>query len=181
MIVPPKAPNVRPTADRVREGICSALSARGVFTDARVLDLFAGTGALAFEAISRGALHALCVDEDASVLGAIADTAANLQVEAEVSTLMCNLTRPPERVAAALQDPRREPFTLVFADPPYDLAEGVPPLLAALASRGLIAPGGWVAFEHATRQPLLLPGPFVTVSEYKYGDTRVVLGTLEEP
>ena len=135
---PPKSRGTRPTTDRVREALYSALGSRMSLAGARVLDLFAGTGALGLEALSRGAAHATFVEQHAPTLAIARRNAATLGVSDD-----CTFLR-----ADALAHLGRQPggaFDLVLADPPYALAA-----LAALPGRlrPLLAPGGLAALEH---------------------------------
>src|SRR5690606_4782556 len=117
--------------------IASALEARGRFEGAVVLDLFAGTGALGFEALSRGAARAVLVEKDAALARAIEKGARELGVGAEVSVLALDLERPPRTWMARLPDVR---FDLVFLDPPYARIDVVTTLLAALSESGKLSP-----------------------------------------
>jgi 16S rRNA (guanine966-N2)-methyltransferase len=174
----PAGAGTRPTSDRVREAVASVLEARGAIDGAVVLDLYAGTGALAFEALSRGAARAVCVESDRRAAAAIARGAEELGLRARVTVvgvaLGPRLPRPAlERLRAALGPAGA---SLVFADPPYALVDHVPPLLAALSGASLVAPGAWVVLEHATRRPP--GGPLAALSvegAYRYGDTAVLL------
>lgn len=161
-----KAParGVRPTADRVRESVFMILTSR--LPGARVLDLYAGSGALGMEALSRGAEHCLFVEERpeaARILQANLDALA-LTGRATVAIL------PVERWLARAGSGHR-PFDLVLVDPPYD-APGIGDVLAAIAQQGLIAPGGVLVWEHDRRSPPA-PAGFDPIDERRYGDTAV--------
>jgi 16S rRNA (guanine966-N2)-methyltransferase len=135
-----------------------------------VLDGFAGTGALAIEALSRGARRAVLVDRDH---GAIEAIRANLRV-----TRLGDRARVQRRgLGAFLRDrpPADAPFDLVFLDPPYDLAPGeLDALLAALAAPGWLRAGATVVVEQRDRAPALaLPGGWEARWERAYGDTLV--------
>lgn len=141
-LVAPPGGRTRPTTDRTRESIFNALWSRGVLDDARVVDLFAGSGALGIEALSRGAAHATFVDSDAAARRAIA---ANLATAgcAERATVV---GRPVERFLAELDTP----FDLGFCDPPYAfdgwdavLAARPASLLVVEAGAPLVTPAGW--------------------------------------
>lgn len=165
----------RPTPERVREGLASALEARGVIKNARVLDLFAGTGALSFEAISRGALRAVLVEKDRRVVSAIAEIASSIGVQQNVAILCMDLTRDPAAATKGILRCHPDPFDLVFADPPYPVIDAVPPLLDELRIRGCLHSRSFVAIEHATGHvPTGLSG-FALLAEYRYGDTTVAL------
>jgi 16S rRNA (guanine966-N2)-methyltransferase len=159
---------VRPTADRVREALFSIL---GDLDGARVLDLFAGSGALGLEALSRGAAHVVFVDRAAAAGTAIEANLEALGVPAEDVSLR------RRDVFAALRAAReaRETYDLVFIDPPYrraaawasELTRGVDPLLA---------PGARVVTESDRREALVLDlGP---ADERRYGDTVINIHQL---
>ncbi|HET6508559.1 MAG TPA: 16S rRNA (guanine(966)-N(2))-methyltransferase RsmD [Baekduia sp.] len=164
----PPGTDTRPTSDRVREALFSALGDVG---DARVLDLFAGSGALAAEALSRGAASAVLVEKD----GRAART-----IQGNLKAL--GLT-PPRAILrrrdalAALRDAREagESYDLVFLDPPYRLATGLGPELAS-ALAPVLAPGARVIGESDRRTPLDLPG-YSTTFERRYGDTLLRIHT----
>lgn len=155
---------VRPTTDRVREAIFSVLGGRVV--GARVLDLFAGTGAMAIEALSRGAGTAVLVE---SFPPAVEAAKANLAAlgALQASCLSMDYRKALRRLAA-----RGEKFSLVFLDPPYGkglLERAGEEILRA----GVLEPGAVVVAESAAREAAPVPDGWVTVSEKRYGDTRV--------
>lgn len=165
----------RPTSDRVREALASALEARGLIEDAVVLDLFAGTGALGFEALSRGARDALLIDGDRRVVGAIRKDAAQLGVSERAIALELELLSAPAKVEAALRRAGVGPFTLVFADAPYASTAQAVTLLERLARAQLLAAGAAVVIEHASRDALARPNCFAELAHYRYGDTAVTM------
>lgn len=177
---PPSA--TRPTADRVREAIASALAARSAIDGARVLDLYAGTGAFAFEALSRGAERAVCVERDKRVAAAIETSALELDLRARVEVIVGALGVLPRGSSPLEQRLRRAAaagaFDLVFADPPYADIDDVPPLLLRLATLGVIAPGALVVLEHATKQPPKNATFLATEAAYRYGDTAVLFARI---
>ncbi|HJL20021.1 MAG TPA: RsmD family RNA methyltransferase [Sandaracinaceae bacterium LLY-WYZ-13_1] len=173
----PRGDATRPTSERVREALASALEARGWIAGARVLDLWAGTGALSFEALSRGAEHAVLVERDRRVARAIGRSARELGLEARVRVVVSDLEKPPARWIEAAP---LAPVGLVFCDPPYARVERVGPLLAELARAGVLRPRAAVVVEHARRSPPSLPAAFGEVATYRYGDTAVWLGTAPE-
>ena len=162
----PKSLRIRPTADRVRESIFNIL---GQSMDGRaVLDLYAGTGALSLEALSRGAKSAVLVDADREAVKLCLANAAALGFDRQISVL-------PVLVDRALTKLRREQqaFDLIFADPPYGrgLALGV---LKHLSAGGLLAPGGILCLEHHKRE--LLPERLKSLGRLdsrRFGDTAV--------
>jgi 16S rRNA (guanine966-N2)-methyltransferase len=155
----PRGARTRPTSDRVREALFSML---GDVAGARVLDLYAGSGALGIEALSRGAASALFVERDPAAVAVIERNLAPLEVDATV-----------ERADAVRWLARAEgPFDLVFCDPPYDSASR---LAGPLAERlpGLTADDARIVTESDKRNPLELPFPLIV--ERTYGDTRIAI------
>jgi 16S rRNA (guanine966-N2)-methyltransferase len=149
----------RPTADRVREALFSIL---GDVSGARVLDLYAGSGALGIEALSRGADSALFVERDQAALVALRRNLDAVGARAEVrrQDVLRFLARPEGT------------FDLVFCDPPYDGAPAVAaPLAGALPA--LLGEDSRIVTESDKRNPLLLPLPLLV--ERTYGDTRVAI------
>jgi 16S rRNA (guanine966-N2)-methyltransferase len=167
--------NARPTADRVREALCSALSARGAFEDATVLDLFAGTGALGFEALSRGAISLVSIDDDKQAQRCIEDNARGLGVRDQTTRIRADLIKSPEQAATLLRERGLGPFSLVFADPPYVAAEVLPQLCMALARHELLRSGALLALEHPSGTEAPAPEGFANVARYRYGDTGITL------
>ncbi len=157
----------------------SALSARGAVEGARVLDLFAGTGALAFEALSRGAERAVAVDDDRRARAAIQKDAEALGLSDLLVVVGMDLLGAPERAAERLA--RQGPFDLILADPPYVDAGRAIALLALLAEAGAADPDAVVVLEHATRDALELGPRLASVASYRYGDTSVELMNFMEP
>lgn len=164
------AAQLRPTSDRVREAIFNVLTG-GRLGDpvqgARVLDLFAGTGALGIEALSRGAAHCTFVDRGKVALGLIRDNLARARREADARVLAADATRLP---AGA-------PCGLVFLDPPYGKMMGTAALLAARHG-GWIAPGAVVVWEEAA--PQIPPAGFTLADQRRYGDTHVAFLTADD-
>lgn len=138
----PSWPGLRPTSDRLRETLFNILAPR--VAGARVLDAYAGTGAVALEALSRGAAAAVCLEHDRRAAALIAENRARLGLEAR-----CMILRVEARRALDAAIPGG-PFEIVFLDPPYDDDELDLLVTAAAAHR---APGGIVVLEHASRRP----------------------------
>lgn len=165
----PGGDRTRPTSERVREGLFSALEARGAIEGARVLDAYAGTAALAFEALSRGAASALSVERDARNIKAISSDARSLGLSARHRALALDLDRALDRLGT-------ESFDLVFCDPPWaDLTRAVEVLKRLVASR--LAPSGLVVLVHAARDRHPDIGGLAIDADYRYGDTAAVLYT----
>jgi 16S rRNA (guanine966-N2)-methyltransferase len=160
----PPGQGTRPTADRVRETLFSMLASRlGSFDDLRVADLFAGSGALGFEALSRGAASATFVESDARAAAAIRRNADKLGAAAKVRVI--------GRSAVALL--RLEPFDLILADPPYAHGSGSAAVEAA-CSAGWLARGGWMSVETA-RGDVVEPGELALDSVRDVGRARLTL------
>ncbi|GHF34507.1 16S rRNA (guanine(966)-N(2))-methyltransferase RsmD [Seohaeicola zhoushanensis] len=158
------AAHLRPTADRVRESLFSVLTHLDVIEGAQVLDLFAGTGALGLEALSRGAAKATFVDSGRVAQGLIAKNIALTGTAARASLL--------KREAARIGPNPGLPCTLVFLDPPYGLDMGGPALQAA-AREGWIAPGALIVWEEKSAQHA--PESYDLQDARRYGDTWVTL------
>jgi 16S rRNA (guanine(966)-N(2))-methyltransferase RsmD len=170
---PLRAPHgdaTRPTSDRVREALFSILGASRSFDGARALDLYAGTGALAIEAVSRGASFAVVVENGRDALAAIRENVRTLGLDARVRVV----AHAVDRAAGTLAS--EAPFDFVFADPPYAIATTeAPRAIAKIVAAGLLAPGGVVVLEHASKSA---PPPFddlVTEQTRRYGDTALTL------
>ncbi len=160
----PKA-HLRPTSDRVREAIFNLLINGGYgnpLQGARVLDMFAGTGALGLEALSRGAAHASFVENGKAALTLLTRNIALMRAEGETAILRRDATSPGANPAA--------PFDLVFLDPPYGKAMGETALRAAMAG-GWLAPAALIIWEEGAA-PTLPEG--VTLEDQRTsGDTLV--------
>jgi len=170
----PSGKGTRPTSERVREALASALEARDLVRGARVLDLYAGTGALAFEALSRGAARAILVDVDRRLVRDLEKSARELGLSDRARSVALDLGGTPGTVAERLAR-LADGFDLVFADPPYADVDRVPPLLGALAELGLITQDTVIVLEHATKQPPRSLGGLASFADYQYGDTSVLL------
>lgn len=159
----PVGSGTRPTADRVRETIFNILGQR--FDGGAVLDLYAGSGALGLEAISRGAERAVLVERDRDAARICGENAAHLGFGERAEVVRAEVAQALRRLAG-----RR--FALVFADPPY--AEGPATALALLAELDLVEPGGRVVAEHDKRDtPAERYGELVRTDVRRFGDTAV--------
>ncbi len=158
--------HLRPTTDRVRESLFNMLGGGRFgepFEGAHVLDLFAGTGALGLEALSRGAASAVFVDDGRK---------AQSLIKANIKTLACEAARLISRDATRLPPCDTEKATLVFLDPPYGKGLGQKALTAAIAG-GWIADGALIVWEENT--PQLAPDGFTRLDSRRYGDTHVTV------
>ena len=164
----PEGRDCRPAMGRVREALFSMLEARGIgWPGLRVLDLFAGCGSLAFEALSRGAASALMVENSRTALRCISENAERLNLADRVRLAGESVPRFLKRAPA-------ETFGLVFLDPPYrrNLAASA---LQFLAARGWLAEGAFVAAEIETGSRLAPPAAFTPLAERAFGQTRILL------
>ena len=167
-LVAPKS-GARPTTDRLKEALFSSLGPR--VHDAAVLDLYAGSGALAIEALSRGAASAVLVDRDAAAAAAMR---ANLETTG--FAMVARVQRV--EVARFVTAPSGEgPFDLVFLDPPYEVPSAeVAAVLAALAATEAVTTGGTVVVERPkSGEPVALPDGWGIEKERAYGDTLLVV------
>lgn len=163
--------DVRPTAERVREALFSALGPGGV-SDASVLDLYAGSGALAIEALSRGAARAVLVDADRESVEACQ---TNLEHTGLAGRARIARRAVEDFVVAATPVPEA-PFDLVLCDPPYDTTDDeIGRVLAALAAPGWLAADALVVMERAARPAPSWPQGWDAPWERKYGDTLVTM------
>ncbi|PZO74483.1 MAG: 16S rRNA (guanine(966)-N(2))-methyltransferase RsmD [Mesorhizobium amorphae] len=157
----------RPTSDRTREAIFNVLAHahEGSVENARVLDLFAGTGALGLEAISRGAASCLFVEEGAEARGLIRTNVENFGLGGRTKIFRRDATR----MGLAGTIP---PFGLVFADPPYGKGLAEPALATALEG-GWLLPAALCVVEEASDAPFAAPARFTLLDTRHYGDTTV--------
>jgi 16S rRNA (guanine966-N2)-methyltransferase len=163
----PADDRVRPTTDRVREALFNVLAHRDppVLQGAVVLDLFAGTGALGLEALSRGAARAVFIDLDPRSLALVRDNVAAVRAEAACEILKADATRLHARALGA---------TLVFLDAPYGRGL-LKPALEAAADGGWLAPGALAVIEAPAEEAVELPSGFSQDDDRRYGGTRLVL------
>lgn len=168
----PKDRAIRPTRDRVREALFNILEHRrfgddggSAIRDARVLDGFAGTGALGLEALSRGARHATFMETAPDAVRVIRRNIAALDAGGDSEVLQADCLSPP---------PTKRPCTLVLLDPPYGAALAEP-ALAALARRGWIARGAVCCIELDARDAFAAPAGFELADDRRYGATRIVI------
>jgi 16S rRNA (guanine966-N2)-methyltransferase len=155
---------VRPSADRMRESLFASL---GIFDGARVLDLYAGSGALGIEALSRGAASATFVDSSASSVSVLKKNLVELAVLDRARVIRDDVLRTLRRLARM-----GECFDLVLADPPYD-SEEPERLLVEPSLRVLLGKGGTLVLEFERRHSLPTPEGLIAIDERRYGDTAV--------
>jgi 16S rRNA (guanine(966)-N(2))-methyltransferase RsmD len=163
----PAGPGLRPTSDRVKEALFSILSPHIV--GARFLDLYAGTGAIGIEALSRGAQQATFVESHPASLRVLRDNLARCNLTASADIRSCpasHFLRRPDR------DGR--PYDIVFADPPYHEEDASGDLLSSLAASAIITAESLIVLEHFTKLPVPPQvGRLIRLRQYRYGDTTL--------
>jgi 16S rRNA (guanine966-N2)-methyltransferase len=168
----PEGLATRPTASRARESLFNILAHANWRTDgtsplidARVLDAFAGSGALGIEALSRGAAHATFLDNDATAITLIGENLRKLGETGAAKVIRGDATNPP---------PSREPCDLVFLDPPYR-KDHAAPALVALVKVGWLKSGAIATVELSNTENFLPPTGFEAIDERRYGAARIVI------
>lgn len=170
-LVAPKGDTTRPTADRTRETLFSMLASRlGSFEGLQILDLFAGSGALGLEALSRGAAACVFVEQDRAALDALETNIAKLGAGAQSEI---------RRGSVLMLGPARKPYDLILMDPPYATGAGAV-ALDKLARLGWIAPGALVSIETGNREDSAVKG-FAVDSIRDIGKARITLLRPESP
>ena len=166
----PVAAGVRPVSDMAREGVFSSLGI--LVPGARVLDLYAGTGAMGIEALSRGAESAVLVERDRVAVRTIRDNLERTRLAERAEVMPADVTRFVTR-----DDKSPGPFDLVLADPPYEMpVEEVEGVLAALTEGWLFGEGSRVVLTRPTRSStLVIPVDFSVARRLTYGDTLVLI------
>ena len=169
LTAPPASANVRPTSVRVRQSMFDILI-RGRFGDcvtgAHVLDVFAGTGALALEALSQGAAHAGLIENSPQLIACIEANIDTVRAAAETLIVRADASRPPRR------PPQLQPANLVLMDPPYGKGLAAT-ALTALDSQGWLAPDVTVALEIDRREDFTPPGSFREVDSRATGPATI--------
>lgn len=163
----PRDQSIRPTTDRAREAVFNVLIHRfgEKLEGARVLDLFAGTGALGLEALSRGASYAVFIEESAEGRGLIRSNVETFGLTGRTKIFRRDATKLGEAGTMA-------PFGLLFADPPYGRGLGEQALRSARAG-GWLAPGALCVVEEAAAAPFQLDDGFSVIDERNYGETVI--------
>jgi len=166
----PSGEGTRPTADRTRETLFGMLTSRlGTFEGLKVADLFAGSGALGLEALSRGAAQCLFVEQDSAALKILRDNIATLKAQAQCTV---------QATSVMSMGPAREPCDLLLLDPPYRSgAAGV--ALDRLQRLGWIGPSTWIAVETARDEEVKAKGLEIE-NERQVGSARITLLRLTQ-
>jgi len=163
----PAGPGLRPTSDRVKEALFSILSPR--IAGARFLDLYAGTGAIGIEALSRGATAVTFVESHPASLRVLRDNLARCNLTALADIRSCpasHFFRRPERDGRS--------YDIVFADPPYHEENGSSDLLTSIAASPAITEESLIVLEHFTKRTVPPQvGRLVRLRQYRYGDTTL--------
>lgn len=176
----PEGLTTRPTSNRARESMFNILAhanwqdadgngGTSPLVDARVLDAFAGSGALGLEALSRGAAHATFLDNDATSIKLIGENVRKLGEAGAAKVVRADATRPPP-----LRNSGREGCDLVFLDPPYRSGLAAP-ALTALAEAGWLNKGAIATVELAATEDLIVPPGFEAIDERRYGAAKIVI------
>ncbi|MFC4255444.1 16S rRNA (guanine(966)-N(2))-methyltransferase RsmD [Altererythrobacter xixiisoli] len=166
----PAGEGTRPTADRTRETLFGMLTSRvGSFEGLRVADLFAGSGALGMEALSRGAEHCLFVEQDAAAVKILLHN---------ISTLGAQRRTDVQSGSVLRMGPARAPVDILLLDPPYGTGAGAV-ALERLTRLGWISPATWIALETARSEPAEARG-FIVDAERQVGSARITLLRLPE-
>jgi 16S rRNA (guanine966-N2)-methyltransferase len=168
----PKDNAIRPTSDKVRGAIFNALVSQGCVEDARVLDCFAGSGALGLEALSRGAQHCTFIDISKHSLALARENAELLGAQGHADFMIKDATKlEPLRTGG-------EKYDLVFLDPPYRKSM-VEPVLSRLADGGWLAPHARIVVECEAELTAQWAGSFSVHGTKTYGDTQVIFLTYQ--
>ena len=167
MLATPKSANIRPTSDRTRESLFNILTHQYAenLANARVLDLFSGTGALGIEALSRGAKYCLFVEDSVEGRGLLRENIEALSLQGRSKVFRRDATDVGPVGAI-------EPFDLVFADPPYNKGLGEK-ALRAISENGWLNPGAIVVLEEAAAAIISLPAGFETLDTRPYGEAII--------
>jgi 16S rRNA (guanine966-N2)-methyltransferase len=163
----PRGNTTRPTSDRVREALFGILTSAGALEGARVLDLYSGTGALALEALSRGAAEATLVESSRAALQALRANVRSLAIESRVRVVQSDVEHAIGRLEGS--------FDLVFADPPWVLVdEGeASRMLELLVARSVLVDQSVIVLEHASRSSPPVVRGLDARETRKYGDTAL--------
>lgn len=167
-LVAPEGEDVRPTSDRARQAIFNVLIHRfDAVAGARVLDAFAGSGALGLEALSRGAEYLVAMELAQPALDALKRNITACRENARTMVFACNALDPPKA------QPRHAPCSLVFLDPPYGKGL-ITPALEALKNAGWIAPGALIVAEMSAREDVPAMDDLAIEDERRYGKAKIV-------
>jgi len=174
----PAGRDTRPTTDRVRESIFNILahgSLAGVLENAHVLDVYAGSGAMGFEALSRGATHATFIEKDRTAQNIIQQNACTFRVARDIVVLPLDGTKLPSPPMKA-----KAPFNVVFMDAPY--GQGMTSIaLLGLRAKGWLAQDAALIIELGEKESCVIPPAFEVMDDRAFGITRVLFLCLSTP
>lgn len=172
-IMVPSVPDIRPTTDLVRGAMFSMLEARGAIEGTRVLDLFAGSGALGIEALSRGATHADLVERNSKACETIRKNLVTINLEDQASVVALPVTRALGGLKGS--------YDLVFMDPPYANASEMTDVIDRLVTGNLLDEGSMVVVEQSSRnrRDFARTGEMRLEKEKTYGDTAVSIYIID--
>jgi 16S rRNA (guanine966-N2)-methyltransferase len=168
---PPAKSGFRPTTDRVRESLFNILDHAIGLNGKTICDLFAGTGSLGIEALSRGAKHAVFVEKDPRHAALIKENVAALDLKESTDVHVVYAEKYLQTAAGR--------FDVIFCDPPYGYGEAGG-LFETIAARKLLSPSGMLCFEHGGKEVLVYNKPWAVREIRTYGTTAVSLMTIEE-
>jgi 16S rRNA (guanine966-N2)-methyltransferase len=165
----PEGRALRPTSERAREALFNILGHRDfapfVLRGARVIDLFAGTGALGLEALSRGAQHLTAVESDAAALACLRQNVKSLDFDDKARVIQGDATRLP---------PAPEPCAYAFLDPPYRGGKAAP-ALASLAAKDWLVDGAIIVAETSAKEVLAAPDGYEEIDRRRYGAAEILI------
>jgi 16S rRNA (guanine966-N2)-methyltransferase len=165
----PEGDDTRPTSDRARQAVFNILvHSYDAIRDAKVLDVFAGSGALGLEALSRGAERASFIESDRKAAECIKQNIAACREQARTQIFVADASRPPRALSSWA------PCALVFLDPPYSKGL-IAPTLIALSENGWIAPEALIVAEIDRKEVLEAPPGFSVLDDRQYGKARILL------
>ena len=171
ILAAPKGRDTRPTSDRTRGAVFNILEhgIEGLFLrDVHVLDVFAGTGALGLEALSRGAATATFIEQSSEALKCLSENIRTLKTDDQATVIKTDATRPP---------PAKQSYDLVFLDPPYG-KDLVTKALTALQAKSWISSGAFIVAEVGSKEETTLPEAFGLLDERVYGAAKIVIAQV---
>lgn len=172
-IVSPENEITRPTTDRSREALFNVLEHVTEIEGKRILDLFAGSGAVAFEALSRGAAHATVVEKDRRALEAIKQNMWDLDLDKQVKVIARDAYRSIEEL--------KGPFDIIFVDPPYRDKRVLGPLPERILELDLLAPDGILILEHSSHDTATVPASATLLKNLKVGEATFTILKRAQP
>lgn len=167
--IPPSS-ITRPASNRVRQAIFNILDNYLDIDDSIILDIFAGSGAVGFEALSRGAKHLTCIEKNPLVCNILKENVLTLEIQSQVDIFQCDALGLPKA---------KEPADVIFIDPPYKMKD-ITTYLTEAAQKGWMKNGSLIVSEVEAKTTFDLLPPFFMEKEYLYGQTKICLIRYEE-